>query len=151
MKAEMQIKIGNYSAIAAIVVILLALPSFWLFLVCYDSGSSLREIMEEPEDRGWTLLYLVITYCAHVPLICLLAIFPYVVKRCAFKTLLIFFVILLVGLILSGIYFYLTTPKRHLSAWTPAISMVVYVAVVTFLLSQSILGRSKKIRLESRN
>ena len=143
MRHDSQIKVGRHAAIAGILLILL-MPLFVIGLGCIIHGVPIIARLRDAESRGFTLLALIIAYVLHLPLLCLLLVFARALRQWGAKTIVATYVVILIGLGLSGLYFsrwFISFP------WVKYVPAVLYVALLPFL-TKGLLVTIKKARIE---
>jgi hypothetical protein len=144
MRHDSQIKVGRHAAIAGILLILL-MPLFVIGLGCTVYGVSIISRLRDAESRGFMLLALIIAYVLHLPLLCLLLVFVRALKQWGAKTIVATYVVILIGIGLSGLYFsrwFITFP------WIKYVPTVLYVTLLLPFLTRGLLSATKKTRIE---
>ena len=143
MRAETQIKVSKDTAIVSMVIIFM-MPLLQIVLGSIVTHTPLLSRIQEPESFGFMMLACFFACLLHCPLFLLLLLFNRLLKSCKVRSVIVTFVLLILGFIISGIYYiYWFIPFP----WTKYFPVVLYAIVIIPLLSLGPIGILKKDRL----
>lgn len=143
MRADTQIKVSKDTAIVSTVIIFI-MPLLQIVLGAIVTHTPLLSRIQEPESFGFMTLASFFACLLHSPLFVLLLLFIHFLRHYQAHKLIAIFVLLILGFIISGIYYiYWFIPFP----WTKYFPVVLYAIIIIPLLSLGPIGILKKDRL----
>lgn len=124
------------------------MPLLVIVFGCLATGTPLLQWTQEPESRGFMVLYLVVAYILHSPLVYYLWVFTRDLRRREFGAMAANYFVLLLGLGLSGLYF---------SRWFIGFPYIKYLPGLVYLilfvpsLSAGLLGSIRKAKSKDKD
>jgi hypothetical protein len=142
MQADTQIKVSKDTAIVSMIVIFI-MPMLQIVLGAIVTHTSLLSRIRESESFGFMTLSYLIACLLHSPSFLLLLLFIRFLRSCKVRRIIAMFVFLIIGFIMSGIYYiYWFIPFP----WIKYFPIVLYAIVIIPLLSLGPIGTLKKAR-----